>query len=108
MTTKSKGKALIEQQVTVDFVVRLEADESDLTMTVDELQERIIEHVKKEFLGQVITNAVADIYARRGPGGYRYFPPEAVAEGFKYSKPDDRAASPVTVTLSDLGYPEED
>jgi len=102
----TKTKSLIEQVVRVEFVVHIEADEADLTMPLDELQERIVEHVKKERLGSVLMQSVADVDAGRGPGGYRYFPAEAVAEGFKWTKPDARAERPVTLTLTDLGYKE--
>lgn len=99
MTTKTEGKALIEQTVSVDLIVHIEAAEADLTIPLDDLRERIQTHIAGS-LDKVMFEASADIAARRGPSGYRYFPPGAERTT------DARAMRPLRVTLTDLGYKE--
>ena len=99
--TTTKGKAHIQQAVAVEFLVEIEADEADLTMPLDDLRARIEAEVR-ERLGKVLLAATTEVYARRGPTGYRYFPPE---DDRKYGE-EKRAGSPIKVSLTDLGFKE--
>lgn len=99
MSAQTEGKALIEQTVSVDLIVHIEAREADMTMLLDDLRDRLQTHVAG-FLPKDVFEASADIEARRGSSGYRYFPPGAERAT------DSRAIKPLTVTLTDLGYKE--
>lgn len=99
MSTQTEGKALIIQTVSVDVRVAIEARESDLeVITLDDIRERIENHVRGVLPKDV--HDASEVYARRGPSGYRYFPPESVRSG---QAPDDVV---LPVTLTELGYEE--
>lgn len=104
MSTDTKGKALIEQTVTVEFAVTIEASEADLTMSLDELRERIESHVRGFLKAASVDQPVASLYAQRGPSGYRFFGPESLAAGYGPTVRSD--VTPLSLSLTDLGYKE--